>query len=209
MQNDDFLFKVVSGVIIENNVWSETHVSGGGGGSTPFGGVHVSSVKSRVVERQKIWLQGDDGQQFEMNYRNNDLPCRYGHRLSFYYMRAKRAADKPKNWHLVLTYNHETQSHYRDDLKIADAVNQAVPFSFILLFLWVAGIVGTNIGSRETHFFLAAFVLGIPYVFISYLRHRPSRKRAYRDLDSEVERLRGGGSVDVLPAGHASVLVAG
>ncbi len=194
MLNEVYDLKFVTAHVIEEKVWSETRVSGGGGGSTPFGGVHISSVKSSTVEKQRVWLQDDTGHQFEITFKNNEMPCRAGHSLTLIYMRAKRKADEDKNNYNVMVYNNTTGAFSRLQSGLNDVVNDAVKFSFLVLFAWLGGFyLIANIFTSPYNNFeaISTLLFFVSPLFVSYLRHRGPRKLADRILETELQRLKG------------------
>lgn len=80
---------VISGEVTESSTWSETHISGGGG-STRFGSGSVGPVTSRVVEKQRVFIKDDDGNEHAWTFRDLPLPVKQGHRVSLLHFTENR-----------------------------------------------------------------------------------------------------------------------
>ncbi len=192
LKDEKFVFTTVTGSVIENRQWSETHISGGGGGTTPLGNIHIDKIKSSTVQKQSVWIEDENGRQFEMSYTGDEkVAMRQGHRMTFVYVRATRKADKPKFQHLAITHNNTTGETHIQRAAISSAVDEAVRFGISGPLLYFGGIYALNFGERHPEYLLSAFLMLVPCIVLSYLRHRPCRKRLERLLQAEKLRLGG------------------
>jgi hypothetical protein len=170
--SEHFTFDTYSATVLETRNWSETHVSGGGGGSVPFGGVSVSSIQSTSRQRQVVWLRDDE----ELTMLK--LPCRSGHRLTYLYGQAKRKPDS-KYKRLIAVYNHTTNQWATINGNVIDLVNFSVKTNRLLLIMWplafFIGIQDTVGLIREDKIFIPFVVMLFVSLVSNYFRHRQPR----------------------------------
>jgi len=200
IQDDGFyLYERFEGTVVEYSNWSETHVSGGGGGGA-YGYSSYAPVTSRVVERNRVWITFDDGTQQELN----DLPisCRPGHRLHI--IGAKTKWGKEQIFYFYGYYNATTgQSVISDGLRSKRAY-ATLPFtargSFYFTLLWLATIVLTQPSTPSAADaayggFLVKLTIGciIAAITLTQMRLAPRKKRLTKAFESFVAE------VSVLP----------
>jgi hypothetical protein len=109
-ENKQLEFSGVSGDVIDQQKYSETHVSssGGGGYVGPHGG-HVSapSIHSTAVTKQEFWLKADDGGEKAIQLSGVDVAIRTGQKITL--ISAKRV-DKNDSYPIALI-NHTTNDN--------------------------------------------------------------------------------------------------
>ena len=104
---------VRSGTVVACRSWSETQVrtssTGGGGHVGPHGG-HVAaptvSVTSTASEKLHLFIQQDDGAEFDIQLTNPGIGLREGHRVSLLYAHGRDAS----HWMIGALVNHTTRS---------------------------------------------------------------------------------------------------
>ncbi|NBX65773.1 MAG: hypothetical protein EBQ96_02130 [Proteobacteria bacterium] len=182
-KNDTYEFRTYTATIIESRNWSETHFSGGGGGSVPFGGVHVSDISSHSVSRQVVWLRDDkDGTEFESELSTTKLACRVGHKLLFVHGNSLRKSNA-KYEKLLAIRNLNTGQTYMNIEGHTSIISDAVPFSFATLIVWILLCYASILVVLEDYQgLLLALAFAVPIVS-SYCRHRKPRKLLDRLLD--------------------------
>ncbi len=78
-------FYTVTGEVLGNDKYSETHVSssGGGGYVGQYGG-HISApqVSSRTTTNQEIWIKTESGSEKSIQLKGYDIPMRPGHKIT-------------------------------------------------------------------------------------------------------------------------------
>lgn len=103
-------FGAISGVVVGDKKWSETHVtsSGGGGMVGRWGGyVSAPTINSFTNTKSEIWLRDAGGQEHPIHLTNVNIPVREGHHVTAVWgMRDGAAAAQ-----YVLIENHTAQQH--------------------------------------------------------------------------------------------------
>lgn len=75
---------VSDGVVTQDKKWSETYVSGGGGGARVLNNtVYVDpvNVRSTVSEQMEFWIQEDDGSEMSVRFSDVNFAVRPGQRV--------------------------------------------------------------------------------------------------------------------------------
>lgn len=98
--------EIYSGRVMDEKMWSESHVSGGGGGGLTVAGYGASStrrVKTRVVNKREIWLKLDDGSELAVEVDADRVKVRKGQYITAITMsKGRRRGEKMP----ILVYNH-------------------------------------------------------------------------------------------------------
>ena len=122
---------LVRGTVIEGQRWSETHVSGSGGGVVIGGyGAMSSSVKSNVKNKQEIWLELENGQQMQFVLNADKFAARPNQRLS---VAVYRNVENNKRT-VISYYNHDTDLHFDDDSGIINKSAAILIFMVVFSF---------------------------------------------------------------------------
>jgi len=165
MNNSDFKYKRktiefswLTGTLLSQNKYSETHVSssGGGGTVTPHGGVvHAPTASSTVITNQDFWIKTDDGAEEPIQLRDCDIPLREGQRITVISAQTKKHHPSP-----VVLINHTAQKHWY--IKEASEFNQqysiSSSLSYIITFILI--VIGTT---------YIGYLISPGYSFVSFL----------------------------------------
>lgn len=104
-------FWSVTGVVLGQNKYSETHVSssGGGGSVGPYGG-HVSApqIHSSTVTNHEFWIQQEDGTERCIQLSGHDIPLREGQKITLISAGLK---EKDSGYFTILL-NHAANKHW-------------------------------------------------------------------------------------------------
>lgn len=101
-----------TGNVMGDKIWSETHVSGSGGGVMIKGfGVGSSSTRSHVVNKREFWVRFDSGTEKSFTFNANVAKVREGQTLTFVML------ESAKRESALAFYNHGT----KETVKIAGA----------------------------------------------------------------------------------------
>ena len=82
------VFSQVTGRVLDSSKWSETHVSGGGGGTPPnYGGNHPGTksvdIRSTVTTEHEFWIKDEDtGKEQDIRLSGVDVPLRTGQHIT-------------------------------------------------------------------------------------------------------------------------------
>lgn len=100
-------FHELTGTVIGEKIWSETHVtSSGGGGVVGRHGGYVSApkIKAKLHTRRVIWLRDQQGNDHPLELVNFGLPVLEGHQVTAYWATKDGASAGP----YVFVVNHST-----------------------------------------------------------------------------------------------------
>ena len=110
-KNKEIEFWQVTGEVLGQNKYSETHVSssGGGGHVTQHGG-HVSAPKvhSTTVTNHEFWIKTDDGTEESVQLSGYDIPLREGQRITLISAGVKGY----DSGYFSILVNHNTSKHW-------------------------------------------------------------------------------------------------
>jgi len=104
-------FWSITGEVLSQNKFSETHVSSsGGGGYVGKSGGHVSAptVRSSTSINQEFWIKTDDGKEKSVQLYDQDIPIREGQKITLISGGLK---GKDPGYKLVLV-NHNSKEHW-------------------------------------------------------------------------------------------------
>jgi hypothetical protein len=183
--NPYFEFMTITGSVLQSNNWSETHVSGGGGGGMTYAGhgsSHVNAISSQVVSQGEIWVRDETGKEHHLRFSGIEVPTRNGHILSAIYGRAKR--DKDGMYFSVLFYNHTSGEFYRVNKAIEDIAYKSLPVmrhgGFWLGSMWLILLVSAFFTRHPARALESLMVIGLGAWFLSWMITAPqvsSRKK--------------------------------
>lgn len=113
--------EIVTGDVANVQLTSETHIAGAqaAGGRGRRGGQTID-VRSRVINRTRVFLKTADGRERDFSFANTTVGVREGHRLSI--VLAKGAGMKAAQ--AVLLHNHTTGQRDEMETVLKDAVRQ-------------------------------------------------------------------------------------
>lgn len=129
-------FTVVTGVILDSNKYSETHISSSGGGGhvgRDGGYVDAPQIHSQVLTHHEFWVQLPDGREWPIKLVNADMPLRTGQNVTLVYGGIGR-----KEGYLLMLMNHNSGQHWLFSEK--ELVKTAIPWSKFWIS-WLAIIV--------------------------------------------------------------------
>ena len=153
--------EIVTGDVVNVQLTSETHVAGAGGRR----GGQSLDVRSRVINRTRIFLKAADGRERDFSFANTTVGVREGHRVSV--VLAKGAGMKAAQ--AVLLHNHTTGQRDEMEAVLQSAVRQktigarwrAMAGSFLLFFsYWGASAV---INRGEANLVIATLLAILAY----------------------------------------------
>mgnify|MGYP000277111991 CR=1 FL=1 len=152
-RNKEIEFWSVTGEVLDQNKYSETHVSSsGGGGYVGKHGGHVSapSVHSTTVTNHEFWIKKEDGSEKSVQLAGHDIPLRGGQKITLISAGIK---GKDSGYFSVLV-NHNANQHWfinkasslNQHLKIEMASGKSILIAGGLWWLvaQVTGSVGTG-----------------------------------------------------------------
>lgn len=111
--------EIVTGDVANVQLTSETHIAGGEAHRGRRGGQTID-VRSRVINRTRVFLKTADGRERDFSFANTTVGVREGHRLSI--VLAKGAGMKAAQ--AVLLHNHTTGQRDEMEAVLKDAVRQ-------------------------------------------------------------------------------------
>ena len=190
-----FDFYVFTGTIVEKSRWSETHISGGGGGGYTYdghGSSYVNPIQSTTVTQGEIWLQDDDGNQEDFRFHGAEIPCREGQRMSVIGARASR---KPNNLYQMFNYYNISMNRSTSfDTVMKQIANSSIPMrrrggtytALVWLFIVFIGIV-------DGGFFEALLLPILPCWLVAHMITGPQvsnrKKLLQRLLQETIDRI--------------------
>ncbi len=148
----DFHIHDRTGNILGTETRAETEVtgsvSGGGGfssGGTGFNNPVSGSIQSKTTRYQNIYLEDEDGDEHAINLVNFLVPCKEGHRLSFFIV---KSGDN-KFGAYFHAYNHNTREHYESGKSLRSEV---FPMRWFIIGLAVVAVLMfmLSLGGTET-----------------------------------------------------------
>jgi hypothetical protein len=163
--------KVLSGVVIDTNTISRTHVH-----STTTGNGRVSSVSSSTSFSKDIWLKGESGKEYQ--FRVPDIPVRTGNIISMALVH-----EMP-----MIIYNHKLENYWFNDHNFCFGARSSqswmrlsVIAAFITLILTTLGAVFflPKNAIRDSWDFIGFFIFfGIPiFGAMSMIEHNDTRAK--------------------------------
>jgi hypothetical protein len=168
----NLILRVRHGVILGDQVWSETNVHGGGSGLVVNGiGIASSRTRSTITNKREIWFRFDDGSEKSITVIANRAKVRAGQRVTLVY------GSLGKRELLMSLHNHSTN----DDVVIHSpgtllgwekwVALGAIPATFLGIILFAAGsIVGLFM------------LLGLGSLFVVKSRYKMLRTRIVETL---------------------------
>ena len=115
---DDLKFVTRTGVVLENQLLSQTHVRGHSSGESQYigpDGGHIRpqqiSISSSTSEKAHLFIRGDDGREFDVSFVNAGVAAREGNRVSLVYCgtQAESAEQITADDHWISAFiNHST-----------------------------------------------------------------------------------------------------
>lgn len=204
--NTTLKFSVATGIVMDNKKWSETHVSGGGGGrgTVIAGQVNMPRVEitSRTSTQQEFWIREDGtGQELPFRLSGADVPLRSGQRISVVSVSAMRSGEAVGQGRSinVLLVNHDA-GHLSKLMR-----SEAIMYSFVLnstvfAYLGVTAVAAALVGAYSL--LVGSGVWFVPCAVVVALYVGQHRKfRAHKALSVHLEEL-GQAVHDALPVGN-------
>lgn len=123
-----------TGAVLHTDTWSETQVSGSGGGSYVGAGGHVSSgsvsISSKVTERHRFFINDlSSDREFEIDLSGMGCAVRPGQKVTALWMKSGKQA--PNN--LIGLHNYNTESTNIFDENLKEHYPASVSFSNLLI----------------------------------------------------------------------------
>jgi hypothetical protein len=179
-KDKEIKFWRVTGEVIGQNKYSETHISssGGGGVVTNRGGyVGAPQVHSRAITNHEFWIKKDDGSEMSVQLSDVDIPLREGHKISLI---GSRPSDKKVKGQWAVLVNHSEGKHrfinkgadLNMSFKIAGVTGLSVLISAVIWFVIIFAV-KLN-GGGEPKAFMWATGITLVY-FISNAIYKLSR----------------------------------
>ncbi|MFC7048748.1 hypothetical protein [Emcibacter nanhaiensis] len=103
-----------TGTVVDEKQWSETEVTGSGGGGYNVGGQTVGNyvdVRSKTTRHNQFILQGRDGHEQSFTFEDWGITCRNGSVLTVMWAIPKGA----KNGPYIAVYNHQMKEYFWGD----------------------------------------------------------------------------------------------
>ena len=106
------VFRQYTGAVLDTSKWSETHVSGGGGGGMSFHGGQGKtapvSIGSSTSTQHDIWIKDEEtGKDRPIQLSGVDMPLRTGHRITVISVAERRDGKEPGDWWYAMVVNHD------------------------------------------------------------------------------------------------------
>lgn len=90
MDDNEFQFHIIEGIVMAERTNSETHVhgeiSGGEGYGYRWSSPVRGSINSYTTKTQEFWLKQNDGKEIHINLSNNTVPIRSGHEVAMVFV---------------------------------------------------------------------------------------------------------------------------
>lgn len=154
-------FTVISGTVVDSEIWSQTHVKGSSSGISINGvGGSVGTTRSSVRNLTQIWVRTDDGGEVAVQTNPDWFSVRAGHRVTVLVERKGGASVR-----LVAGLNHNTGA------KIGASGTPFIVLSILgfIFFSWFpAMLFGLNVGIGLIA--SAIFLLVIGRLFLTGMR---------------------------------------
>ena len=211
--NPHFEFMTITGCVLQSNKWSETHISGGGGGGMTYGGhgsSHVNDVSSQVISQGEIWVRDEAGKEHHLRFSGIEVPTRGGHILTAIYARAKR--DKKGLYFLASLYNHTTGENYTLNKVLEDTAYKSLHIArhggFWLGLLWLVLLVSAFSTKHPAQNLGSLIFITFVFWFISCIITAPQvssrKKKLLKILNNYAQ-----GAPNVNAADYETISVAG
>ncbi len=126
---EPFTLHTTHATVLKTNRWSETHISGGGGGGSQYqgsGSTYVAPITSHTVSNLEIWLRTDSGQEVSYTLRNLTFKCMEGQQVSFVSAAGKQAGAV---YYVAAWYNHATGDSVLDSSQARMIAKDSLPRS--------------------------------------------------------------------------------
>jgi hypothetical protein len=173
----NLIFCLRNGVILGDQIWSETKVSGNGGGLMVNGiGVASSRTRSTITNKREIWIRFDDGTEQSITVIADRVRVRTGQRVTLVY--GKVGKQEP----IMSLHNHSTN----EDIVIHSvgtllgwekwAALGALPATFLGAILFFAA--GSTVG--------LFMLLGLGSLFVVRSKYKSIQRRIAETLSTGV-----------------------
>lgn len=110
-KNKEVVFWSVTGEVIGQNKYSETHISSSGGGGQVINGsgfVKAPEINTETIENHEFWIRKPNGTEKSIKLVDANIPLRIGQKITLISAGLK---DKDTGYHVVLV-NHNANSHW-------------------------------------------------------------------------------------------------
>ena len=210
------VFSQVTGRVLDSSKWSETHVSGGGGGTPPsYGGNHPEAksvdIRSTVTTEHEVWIKDEDtGKEQDIRLSGVDVPLRAGQRITLISLRGWRNGREKNRLDNVRLVNHDAGGYWQ--LQSTDKVRDLAGYATLRRFLYgfvivVVSLVGgcsvlvgdAEPGSRVTVLLVAGVVVALA---VRRMRGIPKDEPLATHLTELVRAAFRAGEASANPNGH-------
>lgn len=188
-KDKEIKFWRVTGEVIGQNKYSETHVSssGGGGVVTNRGGyVSAPQVHSRAITNHEFWIKKEDGSEMSVQLSDVDIPLREGHKITLI---GSRLSDQKKGPWAVLVNHSEGKHRYiarGEDLnqrfKFVRVTGLSALIAFFLFFLIL------NLGPGFLGGELKAFYWATGITLSYFVPNAIFKLSRVNDLNADIDR---------------------
>ena len=184
----EFEFSTLTGEVVSNNKFSETHVSSSGGGGyvdAKYGGnVAAAQVHSTVTTVHEFWVKDEAGKEHPINMRGINVPLAVGQKITLI-----SSGFVGKNKYYVLLVNHNADKHWhlfmgKDFVNFCLQSEQTMTKFLIKATIAVAVyILMLNLTSG---YVTLAIHLGLIYYCVNWYRSRAKRAK---EFDAHVTKI--------------------
>jgi hypothetical protein len=166
----EFEFSKLTGIVISNNKFSETNVSGGGN-------VTATQVHSSATTVHEFWVRDEAGKEHPINMRGIDVPLALGQKITLIL-----SGFVGKNSYYVLLINHNADKHWhlfsgKDFVNFCLQSEQSMSKFLIKAVIAIAlYILMLNLTSG---YITLAIHLGLIYYCVNWYRSRAKRAKEF------------------------------
>lgn len=194
-RNKEVEFSEVTGEVLGQNKYSETHVSSsGGGGYVGQHGGHVSApqVRSTAITNHEFWIKTDDGAEKSVQLSGCDIPLREGHKITLITAGLK---GKKSSYHSILV-NHNAKKHWfikeaqelNKLLGLQIASGKSILIAGLIIWFVVWASLPDNGGWQNASWSLA-FILGGLFLAYRIANHFYRFINLKKDLNNHLQKL--------------------
>jgi len=185
---DDLMLFHCSGTVLDCQVAHSTHVSGSGGG---YNNIPIS-IGSSTTEHQRIFIQDDEGGEFEFSYSNLGIGVRKGNRVTIIYAGHKSGSKGQP----IAVVNADTRKFVFLERALDSATPQgpsgcAVAILIVGLAIWLLiALILYGAGSILTAGTNVAIIVGIcVFIVMRYIARGALRSAIRKRVDLEIQRV--------------------
>ncbi|WP_075185084.1 hypothetical protein [Teredinibacter haidensis] len=181
----EVVFKSITGEVLGQNKYSETHVSSsGGGGYIDKHGGHVDApqIHSKSVTNHEFWIRKQDGTEENVQLKGHDIPLRAGQIITLI---SAFTNEKRKPYYSVLV-NHNAKKHW-----FINKANELNRFFCIDVFSGKSLVLAGGLWWGVAYLLSAEFGAIAAGIFLLYrlITKFPRMSRLEKELDAYLESL--------------------